>query len=118
MLGQSDVVEALNQRRVHKLVIEEGFDGPAGAATTAAPSARTPSPPTRARTAAGARARCGDLGEAIVARGARNGAEVEVVAHANKLHSYRGVGAFLRQTSQNGLRGANPAYPMAPGVTR
>jgi hypothetical protein len=43
---------------------------------------------------------------------------VEVVAHANKLHSYRGVGAFLRQTSQNGLRGANLAYPTAPGVTR
>ena len=43
------------------------------------------------------------LGEALVARTLGEGGAVEVVRHTNKLHSYRSVGAFLRQTG-GGMR--------------
>ncbi|HEY6003325.1 MAG TPA: hypothetical protein VIV57_10665 [Anaeromyxobacter sp.] len=59
-----------------------------------------------------------DRGEALVARALAEGGRVEVVAHTNKLHSYRGVGAFLRQTAATGLRGASPPWPAAPGANQ
>ncbi len=54
----------------------------------------------------------------LVARTLAEGGDVEVVAHTNKLHSYRGVGAFLRQTTATGLRGAPPPGAMAPGANQ
>jgi peptide subunit release factor 1 (eRF1) len=118
VLGPSDVVEALNQRRVHKLVIEECFDGTGWRCDNCLAIGSNVESAESCPYCGGELRAVGDLGEAIVARALLDGADVEVVAHANKLHSYRGVGAFLRQTSQNGLRGANLAYPTAPGVTR
>ena len=56
------------------------------------------------------------LREALVARTLAGGGRVEVVPHANKLHSYRGVAAFLRQTAPTGLRGTSPSWPTAPGA--
>jgi hypothetical protein len=53
-----------------------------------------------------------------VARALREDAEVEVVAHGNKLHSYRGVAALLRQTNGTGLRGANHRWSSAPGASQ
>ena len=53
-----------------------------------------------------------------MARTLAEGGDVEVVAHTNKLHSYRGVGAFLRQTAPNGLRGASQPWPTAPGANQ
>lgn len=58
-----------------------------------------------------------DLGDALVARTLAEGGEVEIVAHATRLHGYRGVGAFLRQTAATGLRGATPPRPAAPGAS-
>ncbi len=57
-----------------------------------------------------------NLPEVMVARALRQGARVEVVERRGKLHSYRGVGALLRQSAPTGLRGASPALPTAPGA--
>jgi len=54
-----------------------------------------------------------NLREALVARTLAGGGRVELVAHENRLHSYRGVAAFLRQSTQTGLRGAGPSWPSA-----
>jgi hypothetical protein len=58
------------------------------------------------------------LGEALVARTIANGGRVEVVPHGNKLHSYRGIAATLRQTAPTGLRGASPPRSAAPGASQ
>jgi hypothetical protein len=59
-----------------------------------------------------------DLREALVASALAAGGRVEVLPHANKLHGYRGVGAFLRQAGPAGLRGARPPWPAAPGASQ
>lgn len=118
VLGPDDVVAALNQGRVHRLVLEEDFvltgwrcDNCEALGANAEAAESCPY--------------CGahvhalqHLGEAIVARAVAEGGDVEIVAHANKLHSYRGVGAFLRQTSGTALRGVNQrtAAASAPGA--
>jgi hypothetical protein len=118
VMGPDDVVEALNQGRVHKLVLEEDFTLTGWRcdncdAIGANAETREVCPYCR-----------GDvkvlqhLGEALVTRALGEGAEVEIVAHANKLHSYRGVGAFLRQTAQTGLRGTSQPWPTAPGASQ
>lgn len=118
VLGPDDVVLALNEGRVHRLVLEEDFEragwrcdncGALGASVESAESC----PFCR-----------GDLhvvhrlSEALVARTIAEGGEVEIVAHGNKLHSYRGVAAFLRQTAATGLTGASRPWPAAPGADR
>ncbi len=118
VLGPTDVVEALNQGRVHKLVIEECFDGTGWRCDNCVAIGSNAESAETCPYCGGELRAVGDLGEAIVARALLDGADVEVVAHANKLHSYRSVGAFLRQTSQNGLRGASMPYPTAPGANR
>lgn len=118
VLGPDDVVEALNQGRVHRLVLEEDF------ALTGWRCDNCDAVGANAETAEVCPYCGGDvkvlhhLGEALVARTLAEGGEVEVVAHANKLHSYRSVGAFLRQTSASGLRGVNREHPTAPGASR
>jgi hypothetical protein len=47
-----------------------------------------------------------NLREALVARTIAGGGRVELVRHETRLHGYKGVAAYLRQTAQNGLRGA------------
>jgi hypothetical protein len=118
VLGPNDVVEALNQGRVHKLVIEECFEGTGWTCDNCRAIGSNVESAESCPYCGGDLHAVGDLGEAMVARALLEGADVEVVAHANKLHSYRGIGAFLRQTSQNGLRGASPPYPTAPGANR
>lgn len=115
VLGPRDVIEALNQGRVHKLVIEADFDrngwqcdncNALGENTEALETC-----PYCDAHVHGVHV----LGEALIARALRGDAEVEVVAHTNKLHSYRGVGAFLRQTTATGLRGSSQRWPTAAG---
>ncbi|WP_242344792.1 baeRF10 domain-containing protein [Anaeromyxobacter terrae] len=118
VLGPSDVVEALNQGRVHRLVIEECFDGTGWRCDNCLAIGANAESAESCPYCGGELHAVRDLGEAIVARALLDGADVEVVAHANKLHSYRGVGAFLRQTAQTGLRGASPPYPSAPGANQ
>jgi hypothetical protein len=117
VVGPEDVVLALNEGRVHTLVLEEDF-------------ARTGfrcdnCDALGASQAAEACPFCGGelrsvphLGEALVARTLAGGGRVEVVPHGNKLHSYRGVAATLRQTAPTGLRGSSQPWPTAPGATQ
>jgi peptide subunit release factor 1 (eRF1) len=118
VLGPDDVVLALNEGRVHTLVIEEDFRrsgyrcdncGALGAKAEAA---------VVCPFCAGDLRVVHDLREALVATALAAGGRVEVLPHGNKLHSYRGVGAFLRQTTATGLRGASPPSPSAPGASQ
>jgi peptide subunit release factor 1 (eRF1) len=98
VLGPEDVVSALNEGRVHRLVLEEDFAragwrcvncdalGPSAEGQEVCPYC------------GGGLTVVHQLGEALVARTLGEGGAVEVVAHTNKLHSYRSVAAFLRQT--------------------
>jgi hypothetical protein len=116
VLGIEDVVQALNQGRVHKLVMEadlartgwrcDNCDALGITTNETCPYCN------------GSLRSVPNLGEALIARTLGEQGEVEIVAHGNKLHSYRGVGAFLRQTSMNALRGASSPWPTAPGANR
>lgn len=118
VLGPEDVVLALNEGRVHTLVIEEDFRRAGfrcencGALGSNAESAEV------CPFCSGDLRVVHHLGEALAARALASGGRVEVVPHGNKLHSYRGVGAFLRQTGATGLRGASPPWPTAPGASQ
>ncbi len=118
VMGPDDVVDALNQGRVHKLVLEEDF------AFTGWRCDNCDAIGANAETQEVCPYCGGDvkvlqhLGEAMVTRALAEGGQVEVVAHANKLHSYRSGGAFLRQTGQTGLRGASQRWPGSPGAGR
>lgn len=117
VVGPEDVVQAVNEGRVHRLVLEEDFQRAGWQCDRCAALG--------ASRGADLCPYCGgdlhtvqQLGEALVARALAGGAQVEVVAHANRLHGYRGVGAFLRQTAPTGLRGASPPWPTAPGASQ
>jgi peptide subunit release factor 1 (eRF1) len=118
VLGPEDVVLAMNEGRVHTLVVEEDFRRAGyrcencGALGSNAESAEV------CPFCSGELRVVHHLGEALAARALASGARVEVVPHGNKLHSYRGVGAFLRQTAATGLRGASPPWPTAPGASQ
>jgi hypothetical protein len=118
VLGPDDVVLALNEGRVHTLVMEREFERAGfrcdncGALGSSAESAEV------CPWCQGELNVVHDLGQALVARTLAGGGRVEIVPHSNKLRSYRGVGAFLRQTSATGLRGASPAWPTAPGANQ
>ena len=117
VLGPADVVDAANQGRIRRLVLEEDFQRPGWRCERCG-----------ALGASNGHERCGycgepaylanDLGQELVARTIAEGGDVEVVAHTNKLHSYRGVAAFLRQTGATGLKGAPPPWPTAPGASQ
>lgn len=111
VVGPEDVVLALNEGRIHRLVIEQDFHR-AGWRCEVCGALGMTEDDERCPWCAGELHTTGDLGEALVARTLREGGEVEVVAHTNKLHSYRGIGAFLRQSGATGLRGAEP-WPTA-----
>jgi hypothetical protein len=116
--GPEDVVLALNEGRVHTLVIEEDFARTGfrcdncdalGATVEAAEVCPFCGGDVRA---------VPQLREALVAKTLAEGGRVEVVPHGNKLHSYRGVAATLRQTAPTGLRGASQPWPTAPGASQ
>jgi hypothetical protein len=118
VVGPEDVVLALNEGRVHTLVIEEDF------ARTGFRCDNCDALGANVEAAAVCPFCAGDvravphLREALVARTLAEGGRVEVVPHANKLHSYRGVAATLRQTAPTGLRGASQPWPTAPGANQ
>ena len=111
VLGPEDVVMALNEHRVHRLVLEEDFSRAGWRCTNCDALGSSAESAETCPYCGGDLTTVQQLGEALVARTLGEGGEVEVVAHTNKLHSYRCVGAFLRQASQGGpQRGAS-----APG---
>lgn len=118
VLGPEDVVQAVNEGRVHRLVIEEDFKR-AGWQCDNCDALGSSSGTARPCPYCGGDLRSVQhLGEALVARTLAASGDVEVVAHANRLHSYRGVAALLRQTAPTGLRGSSPPWPTAPGANQ
>jgi peptide subunit release factor 1 (eRF1) len=118
VLGPDDVVQALNQGRVHRLVLEEDFERSGWRCDNCDALGQNAEAAEVCPYCGGDLHAVQHLGEALVARALAEGGEVEVVAHTNKLHSYKGVGAFLRQTGATGLRGASQPWPTAPGANR
>jgi peptide subunit release factor 1 (eRF1) len=108
VLGPDDVVNALNQGRVHRLVLEEDFERAGWRCTNCDALGSKADAAEVCPYCGGGLAVVHHLGEALVARTLGEGGAVEVVAHTNKLHGYRSVGAFLRQASGGGMRGAAP----------
>jgi peptide subunit release factor 1 (eRF1) len=114
VVGPDDVVLAVNEGRVNALFVEEDFErrgfqcdncgalGPDVEAAEICPFC------------AGDLRAVQNLREALVARTIAAGGRVEIVPHEQRLHSYRGVAALLRQTAQTGLRGASPGSRAQP----
>ncbi len=109
VLGLEDVVLASNERRIGRLLIETDFDadgwrcrqcGALGIEHTRA-----------CNYCVGPLDLVSSLGEELVRRVLADDGEVQVVAHANKLHSYQGVAAQLRQAATTGLSGQQPNQP-------
>jgi len=111
VLGPDDVVNALNQGRVHRLVLEEDFARAGFRCTNCDALGSNAESAEVCPYCGGALVVVHHLGEALVARTLGEGGAVEVVAHTNKLHSYRSVAAFLRQATGGGMRGHPAAQP-------
>jgi len=118
VLGPDDVVLALNEGRIHTLVLEEDFERTGWRCDNCGALGQNAEAAVSCPFCQGDLRVVHHLGEALVARSLAEGARIEIVPHTNKLHSYRGVGAFLRQTSGNGLRGGAPPGSTAPGASR
>jgi release factor family 10 len=118
VLGPDDVVLALNEGRVHVLVIEDDFERTGWRCDNCGALGQNAESAEACPFCRGDLHVVHDLGEALVARALAEGGRVEVVAHTSKLHGYRGVGAFLRQIAATGLRGARPPWPAAPGANQ
>jgi hypothetical protein len=117
VMGPEDVVDALNQGRVHRLVLEADFARTGWRCDQCDALGARDGHPTCPYCGGDTRV-VHALGEALVARAFAEGAEVEVVAHSKKLHGYRGVAAFLRQSAPTGLKGASPSWAAAPGANQ
>ncbi len=107
VLGPEDVVLALNEGRVHRLVLEEDFARAGWRCTNCDALGSKAEMAEACPYCGGQLSAVHHLGEALVARTLGEGGAVEVVAHTNKLHSYRSVAAFLRQATPKGNRGTN-----------
>ncbi|HYG67314.1 MAG TPA: hypothetical protein VD838_06630 [Anaeromyxobacteraceae bacterium] len=116
VLGTPDVIEAVNQGRVHKLVIESDLNKTGWRCDNCDALGSTTH--DTCPYCNGSLRAVPNLSQALIARTLAEGGEVEIVPQGNKLHSYRGVGAFLRQTSQTALRGASQPWPTAPGANQ
>ncbi len=114
VLGPDDVVSALNQGRVHRLVLEEDFARAGWRCVNCDALGSTAEAEEVCPYCGGALTVVHQLGEALVARTIGEGGAVEVVRHTNKLHSYRCVGAFLRQTG-GGMRRTAPGQSPPAG---
>jgi len=115
VMGPEDVVEALNQGRVHRLVLEADFTRTGWRCDRCDALGAQDGHATCPYCGGDTRA-VHELREALVARALGCGAEVEIVARTRKLHDYRGVAAFLRQTAPHGLRGAALPFTGASGT--
>ena len=104
VLGPEDVVLAVNERRVHRLVLEEDFERSGWRCRNCAALGTTHD--EVCSFCQGPLARVEALGEELMGRVIVEDGEVEVVAHTNRLHSYDGVAALLRQAHGGGLSGA------------
>jgi peptide subunit release factor 1 (eRF1) len=111
VLGPEDVVLAVNERRVHKLIVEEDFERSGWRCRNC--GALGMNHDEVCSFCQGPLARVDALGEELVGRVLADDGEVEVVAHTNRLHSYAGVAALLRQAKAKGLSGRGSEAPRA-----
>ncbi|MFL5261642.1 MAG: hypothetical protein ACJ79L_04445 [Anaeromyxobacteraceae bacterium] len=109
VLGPEDVVLAVNERRVHRLILEEDFERSGWRCRNC--GALGMNHDEVCSFCQGSLARVDALGEELVGRVLAEDGEVEVVAHTNRLHSYKGVAALLRQSKANGLAGREAIRP-------
>ena len=109
VLGPDDVVSAVNQRRVHRLILEEDFERSGWRCRNC--GALGTNHDELCSFCQGPLAWVEALGEELVGRVLAEDGEVEVVAHTNRLHSYLGVAALLRQTKAKGLAGREAEAP-------
>jgi peptide subunit release factor 1 (eRF1) len=109
VLGPDDVVEAVNQRRVHRLIVEEDFERTGWRCRNC--GALGTNHDEVCSFCQGPLAWVEALGEELVGRVLAEDGEVEVVAHTNRLHSYRGIAALLRQAKAKGLTGREQEAP-------
>jgi len=109
VLGPEDVVLAVNERRVHRLILEEDFERSGWRCRNCGALGMTHD--EVCTFCQGPLARVDALGEELAGRVLANDGEVEVVAHTNRLHSYRGVAALLRQAKAKGLSGREQEAP-------
>lgn len=115
VLGPEDVVMALNEHRIHRLVLEEDFSRAGWRCTNCDALGSKAEASEVCPYCGGQVSAVHHLGEVLVARTLGEGGEVDVVAHTNKLHSYRSVAAFLRQATAKGQRGpASWIRPVSP----
>jgi peptide subunit release factor 1 (eRF1) len=106
VVGPEDVVLAVNERRVHKLIVEEDFERSGWRCRNCGAIGMTHD--EVCSFCQGPLARVSALGEELMGRVLAEDGEVEVVAHQNRLHSYKGVAALLRQSRATGLSGQAP----------
>ncbi|GEJ57633.1 baeRF10 domain-containing protein [Anaeromyxobacter diazotrophicus] len=109
VLGPEDVVAAVNQRRVHRLIVEEDFERSGWRCRNCEALGTTHD--EVCSFCQGPLALVEALSEELVGRVLAEDGEVEVVAHTNRLHAYHGVAALLRQGRANGLSGREPPAP-------
>jgi peptide subunit release factor 1 (eRF1) len=109
VLGPEDVVLAVNEQRVQRLILEEDFERSGWRCRNCGALGMTHD--EVCSFCQGPLARVDALGEELAGRVLANDGEVEVVAHTNKLHSYRGVAALLRQGKPKGLSGREEEAP-------
>jgi peptide subunit release factor 1 (eRF1) len=101
VLGPEDVVLAVNERRVHRLILEEDFDRSGWMCRNC--DALGISHAQRCSYCDGDLAWVKDLGSEIASRVMLDDGEVEVVPRTPRLHAFRGVAATLRQAKRHGL---------------
>jgi hypothetical protein len=114
VLGPEDVILAVNERRVERLMMEEDFTGWGWRCFNcdALGMREAESCPY----CGGELTTVEDLPEELAGRVLAEDGEIEVVRHSKKLHSYRGTGALLRQVRGTGMRGGTAGPPAsAPG---
>ena len=103
VLGAEDVVLAVNERRVQRLILEEHFERSGWRCRNC--EALGTNHDEVCSFCQGPLARVDSLGEELVGRILAEDGEIEVVAHDTRLHAYHGVAALLRQARANGLAG-------------
>jgi peptide subunit release factor 1 (eRF1) len=109
VVGPEDVVLAVNERRVRRLILEEDFERSGWRCRNCGALGMTHD--EVCSFCQGPLARVDALGEELLGRVLAEDGEVEVVAHTNRLHSYDGVAALLRQAKAKGLSGREGERP-------